>query len=643
MSSERESKRKNLSKRRILTAIAGVVVICPLVLGDFERRAGAQDSVGTPPEAGHERGAPIDRSTLGQALPNRETEVVIDLSGLEKERFSDLAEALPAWEEPLNAGTQEIQVSESEALRLQEAGFEIEIIDQVDPESPLPAWPACYSRVLEVHDWLRQYEAEHPRFVEIIDIGDSYCKEQGGCTTPGGETIEGADILVAKITNELSPGPKPGRFWIDGGLHSRELPTIELMKTAIEHFVSGYGVDAEITHLLDHRELYVGIASNPDGRLHVEMGANETYNFAPWLWRKNARDDSGGTCAWPPSSGNQYGVDLNRNQAFKFDVQGHSKNPCAATYRGESPASEPEIQAYEDFLRSIFDDQRGPEDTDMAGMDTTGIMVNFHNATYPGTVLVPWGWTEERSANEEGLSAIANRYSLHNGYRVQHSLYPVSGNTRDWSYGELGIPSYVIELQGRTFVTPCSELPGIMRQNLPAIEMMLGIADRPYERIRGPEVAWIRSPESVDAESGGRIQARLSELRSGGDTIQAAEIFLVNRDASLAPPSLEPGSGLSMIPSDGSFDERSEVVELDLDAVEWQAGQYLILIRAQDSNGYWGDTQAEFIEFVVPAVKFLSPPKEDLGAWPWHHAARNGSFVSMENALMPQSKTTTSD
>ena len=76
--------------------------------------------------------------------------------------------------------------------------------------------------------------------------------------------------------------------------------------------------------------------------------------------------DAPGDCAWPPTGGNQYGVDLNRNQAFKWDEEGHSTNPCASTYRGTAPASEPEIVAYEDYLRSLFPDQRGPEDTDAA-------------------------------------------------------------------------------------------------------------------------------------------------------------------------------------------------------------------------------------------------------------------------------------
>ena len=73
-----------------------------------------------------------------------------------------------------------------------------------------------------------------------------------------------------------------------------------------------------------------------------------------------------------------------------------------------------------------------------------GAMINFHNYTSPGTMLYPWSWTEARAPNYEGLSTIAAQYAAPIGYVTKNSLYPVSGDARDWAYGELGIPGYVI-------------------------------------------------------------------------------------------------------------------------------------------------------------------------------------------------------
>lgn len=522
--------------------------------------------------------------------------VVVDVSRVPRNRAVALARALPEWEEPISSGTERITIRRSEFDGLLAAGFEVSILWVA---AELPPWPGCYRTLAAAYQEVEALVEAHPDLLELIDIGDSHCKAAGGCTTPGGDVIPGADIYVVRVTNEESWAEKAGRMWIDGGLHSRELPSVELVIEMLHHLVDGYGDDAQITYLLDHRELYVGIVSNPDGRQLVELGALEPYSAQPWLWRKNGRDE-GGDCSWPPTSGSQYGVDLNRNHAFKFDVDGHSKNPCAQTYRGVSPASEPEIQAYADFVRSIFPDQRGPEDTDRAPDDATGFLINFHNATYPGTMLVPWGWTTEKSPNDAELWAIAERYTALNGYRIQYSLYPVSGNTRDWSYGELGIPSYVIELQGDTFVSPCSDLPGIIQQNLQGITAMLNLADRPYERIRGPEVTRVEVAPA-DRHGGPVISARVTELRAGGSTIVGAEVTLSPAGSApdgwpLPGPAGTPGAGLPMAAADGAFDGRSEDVIVRVPSADLEPGRYLATVRAVDSDGWWGSVETVWVE-----------------------------------------------
>ena len=170
------------------------------------------------------------------------------------------------------------------------------------------------------------------------------------------------------------------------------------------------------------------------------------------------------SCAWPPNAYSHYGIDLNRNHIFKWDVAGGgSTAPCDQTYRGVAPGSEPEIQAYETLVRSLIPDQRGPGDTDPAPLTATGIMINIHNYTDPGSILVPWGWTTALPPNNTELMAIGNKFNTLTGntYDVSHALYPVSGNTRDWGYGELGVPAYVIELYGDDFFTSCSLVPSL--------------------------------------------------------------------------------------------------------------------------------------------------------------------------------------
>ncbi len=526
--------------------------------------------------------------------------VVVDIGTLSAGAAARLAALLPAWEEPINAGATRLTLPRSLAESLATSGENSRITADA-PDAPL-AWPSCIPTLDQTLSWLDAYAAEHPNFIELIDIGDSLCKLEGGCETPGGDSIPGDDIYVARVTRRDSTAQKSGRLFIDGGLHARELSTVTLMQAVIEHLVGGYGSDPQITWLLDHREIYVGIASNPDGRRLVEMGTEAPYSGGPWYWRKNARQDAR-MCAWPPTIANQFGVDLNRNHAFKWTAPGHSLDPCDQTYRGSLPASEPEIDAYEAFVRSIIDDQRGEADTDVAQLETSGMLINFHNYTPTGTVLVPWGWTTRKSPNDEGLVAIAQRYTLLNGYAWSYSLYPVSGNTRDWGYGELGIPAYVVELRGSDFVSTCAEIDRVIEDNVPAVLLSLGISDRPYDRIRGPEVAAILPPAEVEAGSLLRIDVRI-DARRVRSTVFGAEVMVGRAGGTgggtggptwpLPAPDAARGSALPMSPVDGSFDLAIETGAVEIDTTGLAPGEYYAVVRAVDPAGHWGPEGAIF-------------------------------------------------
>src|SRR6185503_13100673 len=185
------------------------------------------------------------------------------------------------------------------------------------------------------------------------------------------------------------------------------------------------GIDGDATWLLDEHLIVVVPVANPDGRVLAEQG---------YLQRKNT-DTSHGSCGVP-----RIGVDLNRNADFKWGVvNGPTESPCGETYPGPVPASEPEITALQSLVRSLFADQRGPGDTDAAPITTTGVLLTIHS--YSNLVLWPWGWTGTPAPNAAPLSAIGRKFASYNGYTAQQSilLYPTSGTTDDWAYGELGI------------------------------------------------------------------------------------------------------------------------------------------------------------------------------------------------------------
>jgi murein tripeptide amidase MpaA len=158
----------------------------------------------------------------------------------------------------------------------------------------------------------------HPNLAEFFIYGQSWEK-----TSTQGQ--QGHDLFGVKLTNRSKPGPKPV-FFLMAAIHARELTTSEIAMRLVDHLLDNYGADGGATWLLDEHQIVVVPVVNPDGRVVAERG---------FLQRKNTNHTSGGTCSNPPSSGNQFGVDLNRNYAFQWGVvNAPTEPPCGQTYPG---------------------------------------------------------------------------------------------------------------------------------------------------------------------------------------------------------------------------------------------------------------------------------------------------------------------
>jgi hypothetical protein len=207
--------------------------------------------------------------------------------------------------------------------------------------------------------------------------------------------------------------------------------TAELLTRLAEYLVDNYDTDPDVTWMLDHHEIHMMLHVNPDGRKQAETGLS---------WRKNTNQNYCGAAS------NYRGADLNRNFEFKWNGQsGSSGDPCSLVYRGPYPASEPETQAIQNYIRSQFPDQRGPNDTDPAPLDTTGIYLDMHS--HGREVLYQSRWLNdavEPVPNVTELITLARKVGYFNG----HSVYGTTpdGTTKLFGYGEMGIPAYTIEL-----------------------------------------------------------------------------------------------------------------------------------------------------------------------------------------------------
>ena len=251
------------------------------------------------------------------------------------DELNRLAAELDVWEVNNAQGYLVAQVTAAEEQALRGQGYRVESDAQKMAEwntaqqrsrqamlegsqaSGIPGYP-CYRTVEETYAALAQLAADHPGLAEWVDIGDSWEK-----VTPGG--LPGYDMMLIVLTNESIPGPKP-KLTIIATTHAREYTTAETATRFAVHLANGYDFDADITWLLDNYEVHILPYLNPDGRKKAETGLS---------WRKNTDNDDGCT------SSSSWGVDLNRNSSFKWNMGGSSSDPCASTYRGPSAISEP--------------------------------------------------------------------------------------------------------------------------------------------------------------------------------------------------------------------------------------------------------------------------------------------------------------
>ena len=181
------------------------------------------------------------------------------------------------------------------------------------------------------------------------------------------------------------------------------------------------GFKANPTGFMGNQALWIVPIHNPDGYRYTWTNNR--------LWRKNRRNTGGGN----------FGVDLNRNYAKGFGLNGgSSSNRSSEVYKGTAAFSEPESAAVRDFV---------------AGLPNVAGMIDFHS--YSQIVLWPWGYTTASPPDAGVLNTVcedvrAGMSTLGAGYvqgQTSNILYIASGTTNDYVYDLRRTPCICIELR----------------------------------------------------------------------------------------------------------------------------------------------------------------------------------------------------
>jgi hypothetical protein len=302
--------------------------------------------------------------------------------------------------------------------------------------------------------------------------------------------------------------------------------------------------------------------TNPDGHAVIERAyANQP--GGDLMKRKNTSGAGG------------QGVDLNRNFEFHWGGPGASSSPGSDIYRGARAASEPEVQAVQNEVKSAKPNQ----------------FLDWHS--YSKLNLYPWGDTRDHAPDYEGFKAIAEKMSTMNHYSPIQSidLYPTTGTSDDTSYGAYGVPAMAVET-GDSFHQTDQEYAKTLGENLPVLTYLTKISDAPFARVKGPDTLDVL----VDPASK-EVTARVTDLTNGKDAISGAELVL--------DPYAKPGTGIALKAADGTFDTTTENVGGSLQGAKGlkAADGTLVYVRAKDAKGNWGPLTAQWLTGPPAAAK----------------------------------------
>ncbi len=332
-----------------------------------------------------------------------------------------------------------------------------EMAANLEPEKDLPGYRTYAEALAE----LQQLQSTHPDICKLYNIGETRGKQYYDAGNNNYVNYQ-HHIWALKVSDNVNLDEDEPAIYYMGAHHAREPLSTEVTFYVLNHILQNYGINPAITNAVNNKEIWFIPIVNPDGHKIVLDQINTD-------WRKNIRDNDGNGQITAGSYLYPDGVDPNRNYGWEWGGEGASASPSDQTYRGPSAFSEPEVQAMRDLMAARHF---------VAG-------ITYH--TYSELVLWPYGYTTNATAPDvTALSALGTAMgqsipklngSGHYTPQPVWALYPASGGTDDYAYGQHGIFSYTIELATQ-FIPPSSQVIQVCQDNLQAALILLERIDK---------------------------------------------------------------------------------------------------------------------------------------------------------------------
>ncbi|HEX2641394.1 MAG TPA: M14 family zinc carboxypeptidase [Thermoanaerobaculia bacterium] len=385
-----------------------------------------------------------------------------------------------------------VEATKSEARALKRLGLKPVGI-QV-PWAFLKSFPAAdsnYHDYAEMVAELEQAAFDHPAIVSLSSVGLAY---------------EGRTLWVVKISDNVGDDEAEPEVLFTHHQHAREHLTVEMGLYTLKMLTDEYGVDSQITGLVDNREIWLVFDANPDGgEFDIATGSYVS-------WRKNRQPNAGSS---------NVGTDLNRNWGYQWGCCGGSSGSTSSTtYRGPAPFSAPETVALRDFVASRV----------IGGTQQITAHIDFHS--YGELLMWPYGYTatdvpaDMTQDDHDVFVAMGQAMAATNGYTAQqlNDLYVTDGTINDWLYGVHRIFTYTFEMypvsSSPGFYPPDEVIPTETARNRAAVLYLLDKAACPYAVI-GKQAQYcdaVPGAPSGLAATPGNGQASLTWTAASGAT-----------------------------------------------------------------------------------------------------------------------------
>jgi len=283
---------------------------------------------------------------------------------------------------------------------------------------------------------------QYHTYDEIIQTIDSLCANYPSvCKKYNyGLSIEGRQLAAVKISDNVDLDENETEVMFDGGIHGDEIGGSENLVRFAGFLCESYGIDQEITNLIDNREIWLYIMVNPDGRVNMVR-----YN--------------------------SNGVDLNRDWGYMWDADGNS------------PGSYSQVETR--ALRTCMLENQFV------------IQTSYHS----GTVFLAYTWSyrPDPCPDMAQIDHLASVYVNSSGYpdlpygQGYTGMYPINGSSKDAMYGTMGSVGWTIEIS-MDKQPPASQIQYYFDINKPAMISMIeyagyGLTGIVYDVTTGEPVA----------------------------------------------------------------------------------------------------------------------------------------------------------